>query len=278
MATPMSPHPTGLPAPNSLSAPIRVPAPTRQAFLETGLECPEDIQADDRCTICFEDFTNLDSAVKIRDCKHVFCREYLLQWLKQSNSCPMCRSQLYKRLRSRRLPRLWRGNDDEGPVQVDMIIRWSINDHGSIFDGEEDDVYEPVSPSDINSDDDSSNDDSNNDDSNNDDSNSDNNNNNNNNNNDDDDDDDDWTLMMVPDERQPNPSSTDPRRYFRLETVQERVLRRMTAHYNRRRREIEAARQKELNTANALRRLRTQVWEGLRRIVSRCWCEPYTLS
>jgi hypothetical protein len=126
MATPMSPHPTGLPAPNGLSALIRVPAPIRQAFLETGLECSEDIQADDRCTICFEGFTNINDAVKIRDCKHVFCRECLLRWLKLSNQCPMCRSQLSKR--PRRRPRLWRGNTAEGPVQVDLTIRWSLND------------------------------------------------------------------------------------------------------------------------------------------------------
>jgi hypothetical protein len=55
-------------------------------------------------------------------------------------------------------------------------------------------------------------------------------------------------------------------------------------YYNRRRREIEAARQEadhKLDTANTLRGLGTQVWEGverLRRIVSRVWCEPYTLS
>jgi hypothetical protein len=244
MATPMSPHPTGLPAPNGLSALIRVPAPIRQAFLETGLECSEDIQADDRCTICFEGFTNINDAVKIRDCKHVFCRECLLRWLKQSNSCPMCRSQLYKRLRSRRLPRLWRGNTAEGPVQVDLTIRWSLNDdsgYASDYDG----GYQIVLPGDISSD--PVNDDSDSDD----------------------------VFMIIADDRQPDTRSTNTRQFLRSETITEREQRRCMVYYNRRRREIEAARQEadhKLDTANTLRGLGTQVWEGmerLRRIVSR---------
>jgi hypothetical protein len=246
MATPMSPHPTGLPAPNGLSALIRVPAPIRQAFLETGLECSEDIQADDRCTICFEGFTNINDAVKIRDCKHVFCRECLLRWLKLSNQCPMCRSQLSKR--PRRRPRLWRGNTAEESVQVDLTIRWSLNDD-SDYASDCDGGYQIVSPGDISSDPV-----------------------------DDNDDDDDYVFRIIADDRQLDTRSINTRQFFRLETITEREHRRFMVYYNRRRREIEAARQKELDTADTLRGLRTRVWEGLRRIVSRCWCVPYTLS
>jgi hypothetical protein len=167
----------------------------------------------------------------------------------------MCRSQLSKR--PRRRPRLWRGNTAEGPVQVDLTIRWSLNDdsdYASDYDG----GYQIVSPGDISSD--PVNDDS------------------------DDDSDGDYVFRIIADDRQPDTRSTNTRQCFRLETITKREHRRFMAYYNRRRREIEAARQeadRKLDTANTLRGLRTRAWEGmegLRRIVSWVWCEPYTLS
>lgn len=51
------------------------------SFSNENLECP----------ICFNISEN---TVKIINCRHNFCKNCLVNWLEQSNSCPLCRTDL----------------------------------------------------------------------------------------------------------------------------------------------------------------------------------------
>ena len=45
------------------------------------------------CPICLDD-NNLD--ISIDKCKHWYHKECIYNWLKESNSCPLCREKLIK--------------------------------------------------------------------------------------------------------------------------------------------------------------------------------------
>ncbi|KAI7466229.1 hypothetical protein KC351_g14609 [Hortaea werneckii] len=73
--------------------------PTRSDFFTTALlpATPEDLSklaegnADsDSCPICYQDFTDPAKT----PCGHIYCRECLEAWLKQTTNCPTCRTLL----------------------------------------------------------------------------------------------------------------------------------------------------------------------------------------
>ena len=43
-----------------------------------------------KCNICFE----ACSKPYVTTCGHIFCRDHILQWLKNNNTCPVCRTHL----------------------------------------------------------------------------------------------------------------------------------------------------------------------------------------
>jgi hypothetical protein len=66
------------------------PLPTRDEFIATGLEPVEQ----DQCVICFKSPRNEPVQVNCNG-KHEFCRDCILQWFDEHNTCPMCRQQLF---------------------------------------------------------------------------------------------------------------------------------------------------------------------------------------
>ena len=69
--------------------------PTRDAFTHTirnnqaqyNLESPTD------CPICYENIARPFTT----SCNHIFCKECLLTWTEESNTCPCCRAELYRK-------------------------------------------------------------------------------------------------------------------------------------------------------------------------------------
>lgn len=47
------------------------------------------------CSICLENYMETDVVIKIIGCAHIFHKSCIERWLKRSNSCPQCRSQIY---------------------------------------------------------------------------------------------------------------------------------------------------------------------------------------
>jgi len=47
-----------------------------------------------RCSVCIEDFRVGECGVVILPCGHLFHEECLLPWLKEHNTCPVCRHEL----------------------------------------------------------------------------------------------------------------------------------------------------------------------------------------
>jgi len=65
--------------------------PTRAEFLEQYLHVLE------KCAICLESFTEIHRPAQIRTakCQHVFGQSCLLTWMESSQTCPLCRTQLF---------------------------------------------------------------------------------------------------------------------------------------------------------------------------------------
>ncbi|GAB7333901.1 hypothetical protein MBLNU13_g06017t1 [Cladosporium sp. NU13] len=86
-----------------------MPLPTRTEFLATGLVPVQN--ATDACSICYSE---MDSAVKLKPCDHVFCRECITTWLKQpaTSTCPMDRKTLFTTK-----------EEDDGPTAPDATRR-----------------------------------------------------------------------------------------------------------------------------------------------------------
>ena len=47
------------------------------------------------CSICLDNYIETDAVIKIISCEHIFHKPCIERWLKNSNSCPQCRSQIY---------------------------------------------------------------------------------------------------------------------------------------------------------------------------------------
>lgn len=45
------------------------------------------------CPVCTEHFSETSDIIKL-PCNHVFDRQCVVDWLRQKNSCPVCRSQI----------------------------------------------------------------------------------------------------------------------------------------------------------------------------------------
>jgi hypothetical protein len=74
-----------------------VPCPAPQATIDS-LQISEyaTIKVDDdaQCTVCCEQFKDEQLVVKL-PCKHIFCEgACILEWLKNNDSCPLCRAQV----------------------------------------------------------------------------------------------------------------------------------------------------------------------------------------
>ena len=48
-----------------------------------------------QCGVCYDDLT-VDNCVST-PCKHLFCSKCFFKWLKESNTCPLCRSEIVKK-------------------------------------------------------------------------------------------------------------------------------------------------------------------------------------
>ena len=48
-------------------------------------------ETEERCSICLENYTNKDTAMKI-SCDHTFHKNCLLKWLQQHQRCPLCQN------------------------------------------------------------------------------------------------------------------------------------------------------------------------------------------
>lgn len=69
-----------------LAAHLSPPLPSKQQFL-AALE-----QSISKCAICHDDFEDL---VEL-PCKHKFCHRHIVQWLKANDTCPCCRTGLFR--------------------------------------------------------------------------------------------------------------------------------------------------------------------------------------
>ena len=54
---------------------------------------PGSAASSEECTICWVDFTQADQLIKL-NCVHTFHEKCIENWLKQVNTCPVCRSQV----------------------------------------------------------------------------------------------------------------------------------------------------------------------------------------
>ncbi|KAK2983409.1 hypothetical protein RJ640_002404 [Escallonia rubra] len=74
----------------------------------------------DECSICHEDFVPRDMVNRL-PCSHIFHTRCILRWLKRSNTCPLCRSKVYKEEPAR--PKETRGQ----PIRIMRLDRQSFH-------------------------------------------------------------------------------------------------------------------------------------------------------
>ncbi|CAG8612604.1 3747_t:CDS:2 [Acaulospora morrowiae] len=90
--------------------PLFVPQENRKHVSESTMKklpiieiTQQDIDAQATCPICLEAFclpstdqesNSLPQTVRQMPCKHVFCESCLFQWLKENNTCPLCRKEI----------------------------------------------------------------------------------------------------------------------------------------------------------------------------------------
>lgn len=53
-----------------------------------------DSRKETRCSICLNDFDRTDIIKSFYKCEHIFHKSCLLDWLKKSNTCPLCKHDL----------------------------------------------------------------------------------------------------------------------------------------------------------------------------------------
>lgn len=52
------------------------------------------------CCICYQAFGSQSPAYKLKKCGHMFCKDCLIEWAKNTNTCPMCRALMFIRSNS----------------------------------------------------------------------------------------------------------------------------------------------------------------------------------
>ena len=90
-----------------------VPHPATQAAIDSlQISKYATVKVDDdaQCTVCCEQFKDEQLVVKL-PCKHIFCKgECILEWLKNNDSCPLCRAKVSNEADSKAVNR---DNEDE---------------------------------------------------------------------------------------------------------------------------------------------------------------------
>ncbi|KAF2806845.1 uncharacterized protein BDZ99DRAFT_500890 [Mytilinidion resinicola] len=75
--------------------------PTKEDFLRDGVTKKDELNGQDSCPICFEDYQAprakiQSNAIEIKQCGHIFGADCLSKWFDQGKaSCPMCRATLF---------------------------------------------------------------------------------------------------------------------------------------------------------------------------------------
>ena len=46
------------------------------------------------CSICLEDYSDIDKKISKTKCKHIFHKKCLNNWIKENNTCPECRAKI----------------------------------------------------------------------------------------------------------------------------------------------------------------------------------------
>ena len=56
------------------------------------------VKRKDMCAICLSEMSDISNMVVATNCKHVFCRDCILQWVRKKQICPKCRGSTDKAL------------------------------------------------------------------------------------------------------------------------------------------------------------------------------------
>ena len=104
--------------------------PTKDDFMRHGFElAPREAVSTPICSICIDEFTDSVShnAIQLVLCDHIFGSACLLEWLNTANTCPLCRTKLFK--------------SDDQPV---LSVEASEESYGPFSDSgwESDDAFE----------------------------------------------------------------------------------------------------------------------------------------
>ena len=69
--------------------------PTRDAFTHTirNSQAQDNLESPTDCPICYENIASPFTT----SCNHIFCKECMLTWTEESNTCPCCRAKLYRK-------------------------------------------------------------------------------------------------------------------------------------------------------------------------------------
>ena len=69
-----------------------------ESFLDVFKVGEGDEELGDNCTVCLEEFGVGSCAVRMPDCVHMFHEDCIVTWLRQTPSCPVCRSRLFSKI------------------------------------------------------------------------------------------------------------------------------------------------------------------------------------
>jgi RNA polymerase subunit RPABC4/transcription elongation factor Spt4 len=89
--------------PTRSHAPESLDLPKKSDFLASGMRTVEPPGDTDTCPICIDEWVSEDtSEIVAQDCHraaHTFHKDCLMTWLEDVNTCPMCRRQLFEKIR-----------------------------------------------------------------------------------------------------------------------------------------------------------------------------------
>ena len=71
---------------------------------------------EDKCAICLQKYKGVD-IIKEFPCKHIFHKNCILKWIKNSNKCPLCKYDITNDVNKVELKNY---NDDEDDEEQDM--------------------------------------------------------------------------------------------------------------------------------------------------------------